>query len=777
MSGYSEFVYCKITLTLRSNPAITKVFYFSNRIIENDSVPFKFQPLLISYNVGHGISGYIPKDTFGTVILDNEFSNHQEQFRFSDYLKEYEIIGQNIEFYISYNEDLTTNATLFWTDKISSFNYNISNKTLNLALKSTVLSKDLITYICDNSWVSSFNGSLGKPLPFIIGQNVQVKPILMRSWDYQQDFGYATTLADDFIVEGVQKVLVKDDVDRYVEVSSPADVTTALYQWANDSSGGYVALHDGEMASRINYDSSNPYVVTGFVIRCEGSASNVGRTIEGEIVVRLYKIRESTGKPQKQAIEEFRIDKTNYSNATWESTSEFLIRQDLSKPIVMSHEHGYFISVQVTNSPDGGRLRASTRVESGRVIQYRNDESRGNLDSWQAGNVTSGSAQETSRTFIMHFFGVKFTDLVSTQAGVYTNNLGLAPAVLRADSDPLDAFSFPNDDLYNLSDLDLIFEVNGIKENTTGAITGVPNVGVLTATTHILKLLSFEWSGSSWLPNNKWNSTIYSQTHGETDQSITPIYLRTLNGATQGITRKNSLIADIARNTQCLIVQNGIQQYGAFFIGTSSTASQTIYADECRTLTFSATDQNAIITRALMFYNRKIEDENKGLTLIDQQKRNYGNFILYTHDDGGVGQSLLEDTHALYGDHEMDNTDFNWLSNTTHAQNVLNVLLRRHDMPHAFVTFEVPRIKEEDLSYNIMVVGQVFNLVTPELPSTQGTTTYNNFNPASKTNTQGNYRADTYKCQVIQVNDIKNQNSMAFTRYVARIILSSQDVT
>lgn len=775
MSGYSEFVYCEITLALRATPATTKTFYFSNRVVENDSVPFKYQPLLKSYNVGAGISGYTPKDTFGSVILDNEYSSHKEQFRFSDYLEEYEIIGQEIKFYSAYNEDVTGNDTLFWTDLVSSYSYNTSNKTLSLTLKSSVLPKDIITYVVDNSWVSGFSGSLGKPLPFVIGQDVQVKPVLMRGWQYQQDFGYATTLSDSFTVNGVQKYLAKDIDDRYKEVKS-IDQTTAFYEWANDSSGGYVQLHDGEMASRINYDSANPYIATRLVVRVEGHSGNTGLTIAGEIVARIYKRRDDTGKPTYEALEEIRINKTDYPAATWNSTTEFLLRFEFTKPLVMTHESGYFVSLQCTESSAGGTLRACTRDETGRVIQFRNDSSRNNLDSWQAGTVTSGTTQETAHTFIMHFLGVEFTDWALTFPGLYVNNLGLSPAFFKAEADPIEALNFPSDDKFDLADLDLIVEVDGIRDNSLGTITGVAN-NLMTDAVSILKLLSYEWSGTSWASSGKWDGTTHIGTHGETNQSITPNYLRVLTGKTSGITRKNNLISDIARNMQCLITQNGIRQYSAFFIGTSSTASQTIYANECKTISFSATDQNAIITRALMFYNRKVEDENKGLTLFDQQQRNYGAFLLYTHDDGGTGQTLLADSYDLYGNREMQNTDFNWIDNATYAGNVLNILLRRHDMPHMFVTFDVPRVKNEDGSVTPMALGTVFNLKTPELPSNDGTTMYNNFNPAGETNTQNNHRADSYKCQLVQFSVIKNENEMTYIRHVARVILSSQDVT
>lgn len=776
MSGLSEFTYCKITLALRATPATTKTFYFSNRVVENDSVPFKFQPLLKSYSCGAGISGYLPKDTFGTVILDNQFSNHQEQFRFTDYLEEYEIIGQEIEFYRSYDEDLTTNGALIWRDRVSSYNYSTSNKTLSLTLKSNVLSKDLITYIVDNDWLNPVEGSLGKPLPFVIGEDVQVKPVLMTDsggLGTTQQFGYATVLGDTFQVGGVQKYLAKDDQDRYVEVKSTASTSTAFYQWSNDSSGGYVALHDGEMASRINYDSSNVYIATKLIVRCEGATTNVGRTIEGEIVARIYKRRGDTGKPTYDPVDEIRINKTDFSSGQWESTSEFLAKFDLTKPLVMSHEHGYFVSLQVTQSPDNGLLRASTRDESGRVIQFRNDESRSNLDSWQAGTVTSGTTQETGHTFIMHFTGVTFTDYADGNSGVYVNDLGLAPAYVQANAS---AETLLSDDRFKLKDLDLVFEIDGIRDTSSGTITGVNNT-IITDAKSILYLLDFYYNGTSWVTSSTFNSGSHSATHAQTTNPASTYY-RVLKGKTSGITRKEQLISEIARNSQCLITTTGTRKYGAFFIGQSIPSYQTIYAQDCRTITFSATDQNAIITRALMFYDKKVIDENKNITLFDQQQRNYGSFLLYTHDDGGTGQSLLANAFDLYGDREMQNTDFNFIGDTTSAENVLNVLLRRHDMPHMFVTIDLPHSKFEDGSILAMDIGTVFTLNTPEMPSNQGSTSYDNFNPASRTNTTAyNYRADSYKCQVAQRTITKNENEALYTRLVCRVILSSQDVT
>lgn len=777
MTLVKEFIYCKIDFALRATPATILTYYFSTRVIENDSVNFKFKPLLISFNCGAGIDGYSPKDSFGSVTLDNSYSNFNEQFRLSDLLKNYEIIGQQIEFYTAHNEtDLTNNSSLIWQDRISSYSINVEAQTLSLSLKSSVLLNDKITYELDNTWIHPVEGSLGNPVPFVVGENIQVKPILMNTdggVSITVRFAYATIFKNKFPVGGIKKILAKNDSGDYVEVKSVADyVTSNFYQWANDASGGYVALHDGEMASRINYDSANVYIATSLIVRVEGSSANIGRTIEGEIVARIYKRRNKTGKPQRQAIAEIRINKTDFSQSAWESTDEFLITFYFNNAIVMDHAFDYFVSLEVTNSPDGGRLRASTRNEAGRVIQFRNDPDRGNKNSWQSGTVTSGTTQETAHTFIMHFKGIEFKDFPDGVSYAESNANGLAPAMVYV----LNSGDVPTDpENFKAQTLDFILEIDGIQDNA-GAIAGGDYSGTLNAGNHILKLLTFEYDGTNWIDSGKFSNT-HSNTHNETNNTGGGNYLRTLGGKTLGTITRSQLISDIARSLQCLITQVGNRKFGAFFFGQSVTPTQTITADKIKTFSFAATDQSAIITSATIFYEPIVNNDNKGLDLNTNKPPNFNKALTLKHDDGGDGETLLANTYALYGERELQNSNFNFLKSEASALNSLKVLLRRHDMPHAFIIFEIPEFYFSNGTYTALDVGEVFNIETPELPSEQGTTTYNNFNPESKTNTIDNFRANRYRCQIVQREYIKAVNKNFIVKYTARVILSTNDVT
>jgi hypothetical protein len=773
MTGYNEFCFVKLTFRSRTTPATTKDYYFSNREIINDSEPFKYYPLLKSYNVGGALSNYVPRDNVGSVILDNQYSNLMQGKRISDLLQDWEIIGQTVEFYESYNEDLTANASLIWRDQIAGSKYNANNKTITLNCKSNVLPKHNITYEIEPDWLNMPQGSIGKPLPLVIGEDVEVKPIVLGdsgSGGTIGNFGYATIFDDDFVVGGVQKYKAKDDNGNYKQIANPASASTSFYQWSNDASGGYIPLHDGEMASRINYDSANIYIATAIRIRVEGASANVGRTIEGEIVARIYKRREDTGKPSSQAIQEIRLNKADYSTEI-QSTSEWILTFPLEKPLVMSHTHGYFVSLQCTQSPDNGLLRASTRNESGRVVQFRNDPSRDNKDSWQAGTQTSGTTQETAKTFIMSFRGVFFTDYPSSAP--YTNKEGLSLAYFNAVSEG----NFM-DTQFNLMDLDLIVEVNGIIDNA-GALAGGGYTGIITACTHIIKLITYQWNGSTWTDSGLFISSLHSSTHVETENGAGTSYLRVLTGRTTGTTRADKLITDLAREMQMLVCPTGDRRFGLFFIGTTSSASQTIYLNEMKTLTYAGSDQGTIVNSALAFYDKKVEDQNKGLDLIDLQKRNYGSYLSYRFNDGGTGQAISANSYNLYGERQLAKKEFDWIANSTHMANVLKVILRRHDIPPQFITFEIPYFKVESGDVVSMDIGTVFNVATPELPSDDGTTTDNSFNPENKANTQesGSYRADLYKCQLVNREHVKAENEMMIIRYTAKLITSSNDVT
>ncbi len=469
----------------------------------------------------------------GNLRIIDSIGSFGVERKFSDLFERYTLIDQPIEiFYASTQAETLDPASYTSVFKGKGLDWVISTDSviplIDIRFDARLFAKRFISRRVNNlDFTNAPSKSIGKHLPIVIGAGVQVRPVQISADGATiPTYAYATTLASEHPVSGVANYYVKVE-NEYKEVRSASAVSTAVF----DSTAGVANSSIlPEYACFLNHDpSTENYIITQVQIYLTDIVNGAfGAVVDGLITLRIYEgVLNDSSIPSDKVVAIATRDGTEIDTLITTTPFEGWVDFTLDKPLIMTSSNGYWLSIQQevitavgSNPTDGVTIYAVRDSTIGGDIYTKTS-----TGTWKDSTLNG--------IFNYKFYGVKFTD---DPSGTAVDNQGLAYAdVELTQTTAISGYTNPD-----ISKLDLIFSVNGLKDDSSGTITGSAN-SLIERVDHAVKLLAQEYSASTgWALSSSWSFSGYSSTYYQGN---------TIKGKSEGEETFEGFLRKICRNS------------------------------------------------------------------------------------------------------------------------------------------------------------------------------------------------------------------------------------
>lgn len=707
MAGVENNHWISITLTLKHKSTLaTKDIVLTNRAeIESYDPDNDHWPLIDSISrIGLASDRQSVLPDAGSFRIYNALGSFGVERKFTDLLERWSIQDQPLVIKYAQTEpgDYAPGSySTYFTGKALDWRAvpNDDTPLLDISFDCRPFKK---AFVCKKVYSDDFpdapTKSYGKTLPVVFNNSdapVEVKPVLI-SYTIAETIhyttaihAYATTLGTTFVNGGIQDFYVKDYDGIYREVRSSSTVGTAV--WTNSdaySAGVPVSLY--EIATWTEHaPATNNYVMTHIEIEFTGGTP---ATYDGALEVGIYEgFADSSLGPAKK-LASGRRPITAGIDGAFDSTASFYLRFALDKPLVMASSNGYWISVRHT--PDVGAASIPARCSSDSTMAWYNDGS-----GWRAGS--------TGYRYRFQFYAMKYAD-TPTPSGSEVNSKGLGHSYFTLTETVTDT----NWEEPDLSNLDIVVAINGLRDSSGGAVTGSANAQI-EYVHHALELLQYEYNGSSWADSTKWDFTTYINTH---TAASTGVYERTIRGTTTSDITYEALIRDLCRSAAAKIVMLKSGKLAIWQWGAALTPIIEFTQENAKVLTYAQLDTSYVVNRARVvgypsFVNAGTVDLlSEG---VPAQYQLFADISAATHT---VAAEIVKNSHLLYGERINAETIFDWVGDDASATVLQKNLLVNYSEPPVYVTIETELENITDIEPMSKVT-----LKFPSLPAYFGT--------------------------------------------------------
>lgn len=739
-----DWFYIELTAKAYADGTST-TFKFSNRpVIDDSSAVFSdYDALLMNISgVGSKMGQYLPFSNSGVATLNNAHGSYGFQRRFSDILERYTIIDQAVKIYAAqtqYNDyNVTADFSLAHTAKVKSWRADPERGTLDIQFAGTVISPRVVTKVIDSvSFPSAPSQSLGKVLPLVFGASQEVPAVrIAADGDGHPEYAYATTLSTTFPGGGVQAYYARDHRGKYQAVKTAPSFIAGGHNDTADAAG--LSPTDGyEYGYQFTTPSDAGYIVTAvmFYLYIGTAASTTS-----EITVSICETTDTIGNDR------FRLCEGKISHTTSASgvSQTFVV---WSRPVVLKPETTYYFCFQ-RNSGSHGWAKLSGAASA--TVYLKTPSGTVDNGTW----IAAATAERYSYTLL----GAELTDTASS-AGATADGLGYAYFEVTQT-----AFAVTD----QLPTLDFVVAINGIKDDSSGTITGTVSLAI-TRADHAINLLDRQWSGSAWAAG-QYDSTQFQTTHNNN------VVIR---GATTGRTTAEQALTDICKNAGWRIaLYNGTtKQLAGWEYGTTQAASAVITDEDA---VVNSTDQRGIetvVNRVTLYYDRRYRDLDVTTGSSQGQFKNYAGALDLYPGLGGVYSDLSTISNTLYGLKPAAEAAYDYISTSASATWLGQYLLANGGQAHTYVQIEVPFFK-----YRALECLQIIEILHPDLPSYFGTSANAKLPSYTGTDVElisGHYwkRAKRYRAQIEAKEMIFNPGGISRLRLDCRLLTNSKEAT
>lgn len=724
MPGFSAdfYIWAKITLASLED-ATTREVYLTNRKVDLTNT---FYPILIGSAGLELKSGeYLPQPLRGSLTVDNSPGSFENERRFSDLFERETIIDQDVEITIgrfSPGEaiDLSSDGELFCTSVVKS--YSISDSQLILDIGGETIERKLMgRTIRRSDFANAPDRSIGKTLPICFadsseGTTAQVKAIQVDDTS-EPVYAYATTLRSENPVGGVQQYYVKDSDGEYVPVDSASATTTEVVTIEAPSASGTESYiwADGDVSISFQFDypgASNNYILTDCRIR--GVGNGAGSTVSGgDLKIRLVGSQEVAGfyfPDENKIYGEAYIDKTEYDGVmNGATTLEFWWNFSFFEPVILPNED-LTLHLVIESTTDGWAApeipRFLTEDDTGGAIfpmwtfvkLYGNWYYDGIVDDWP----------------IVNFFGVKMTDTKSSSGDAY--GFGAARFTLTQKSgDSATGQTEPD-----ISNLDFVVDIDGIKDDSSGNITGVASAQI-SRPDHAIEALNKVYNGTSWggstISRSEFATECSNLYGGSGDRTIV------IGGATRGRRDLRTITEEMCRNVAARVFfrKDGLELYAE---GTEQESKATITDKHANILSLNNSGAEGFVINTFQaFCSRRYRETDLITGTAEGDFQDYITELLIEADTDGKWADIIGNSVDLFGIRNLGNQTFNWLDDETSLRDRMELMVRRFVYPLDYVRFEIPLMIEGAFDIDVMELdnGDVVTLLHPDIPAYFGT--------------------------------------------------------
>lgn len=587
------------------------------------------------------------------------------------------------------------------------------------------------------------DSSIGKILPLILGTAITVPayPIAEDNNPYWS-YGFATSLSTQYTIPTVNQYFAQCEDGYYREVDT--GVVGTFYGNDVAATGANYPTPQGitERLVKINRNASteNKGVIGGrwrFRGQNNGALAPSGR-IQFSLYVANVDDAASYPRPIMTQVRTAFVEKSDYYTQL-RSASDFYVE--------FRFQEVYWDG----RSPDGGTLVPSLPTfYIGMVLsQYAG-----------AGvDFEDGGVSTTSGTY---FYRVGQQGVSEATSGTtpYAQVTGLeligASTISPSDQDGLRINYFyvnpgtaptgqTNPDISNL---DLQVEVDGIRDDVSGTITGTPSQ-VITYPHHAIQLLTLKWNGSTWASSSDWDHTAFSSRYS-TIFTSTYKWRRSLGGFSSGDSSAEDLAANISEEMAGYIVQRINGKLAWWPWGVENVSSiRTFTDDTIRVLDWSTLDASSVVNQVYLSYSRGTINGDDKAVIAGNEIPNFDTEINWYYGANSYATFLTTASNALYGRRNLDERSANWINDSTSAQTYADFILRTYDHPHRIMRMEVPFWENYDLQ--LLDIIELLSAAAPARKGTCASARLPTYNGTEVDPIQGNYwrRAQRYRMQII----------------------------
>lgn len=772
----------------------------SNVALEN--VYYCFNILESVKGLGVTVGEEISQISGGTINIEDVEGSAGLYNRFFDFFKTYynQFGLVYVDYYSSPEEarhylDSSTNVnpvnskTIF-TGELNGYSYDAKQGNLKINITKEDLANRILTYqvkaeFCPNAP----DGSLGKTLPLIFGENIHVDPVCIDEWNSTLSapvWGYGTALGtkringyDTYYPGGVASYWVQDSDGEFKQVDNPATANETSY---GNTSGSAVA--SGSTTNRVRRvnawfidTSSNKYIVhAGGVKYYDLFATPGGGFDEGGFKFAIAK--NVNGKPGDY------IETVEYSKNDFTWTGGLTARDVVfyfNRPIALTDDAGYFLVAEET-SQSGYELKLVETTASTNTHYFKRNN---NPDVWYS--------KTGQRNNFYWLNTLKFTDAYSSSAS--SNDFADPENFLSARYFYLEGSTSDK----KPHTLNIKLKVNGIRDTASGDVSGVANAYIKNPV-DIITLINGYSNGFDWtITNSGFNRGFYDNTFysgvGAPISDENARYYREIQGAFRNkITRDEAIRAICAESACKYCYDPSTGKYGLYAWGTKLAPADTLNDFNSVLVSYQVEDGRRVVNSVSANYyeNLIFEDVRYRPTLTQPEDPNldgvdsarWVNALSFSpreesYPDDLLLNELLEyagDSFIKYGAKVFSKFDFRLISDYQSMRALIEYIVRNGQNAHEYVTIEAPLDR-----FNHLYLMQKINLIYPQLPNLSGTSArpLPGINNAGNENIAGNtyeVKAPTMKGQIYGIRyDLSSKESKIV--FTIRILNNSGDPT
>lgn len=665
MSGAPIEHHIKAVFTLKSYADGSDKEIILTSVQESDAENISYPLLKKIGAVGVTLGDFLPIPATTSITIYDEPGSIGFERRFTDLLQRYAITNQKVSIYFcscAVGEFDPDDYELQWVGTVTRSRPRGDELTIQIAGRG-IEDRTINTRITTELFPNAPSGSLGYALPVIIGEDVQVKPVLINETNPESlEYAYGTNMVD-YLCGGIQKILAKAHDNKHVEVQSPASTTTPIYGTAYNPGvspyGTTTPYYEFEFAERFTAGSAG-YIITGasfWVNKLSGAADGF---IELAIAIDdLYQTGSSANWGRAPGTV---LGSANYELALLSSSAgNYEIRVNFPNPIVIKPFQSWFFCHKKTGETTA-KLQFLFNGAGSNSYFYKNTslwlEASGDDPFWC---LYGAKIYNTPPTSLSRFAGITIDQ--------------------RGDLD----------EVPDLTKLDLILEVDGLKDDGSGTVTGSAS-SVITSPQHATELLTKTFNGTTYTGGQ------FGSEHSDTWPQVnnnTSAYYRKLSSKTSGSTQLSSFLEQICRATASRITMHPHETtpMGFWAWGAESDPVDLITHENCRLIGLEVLGTETIINQVELFYAEKIIDLDYVTGNALGEFKNFS-AMFSSLDESKSSFDEAERVSAIsreiFGAMELRVKTQSWLADEQSVRSLSLSLLRRYGRPLVFAEIEAP---------------------------------------------------------------------------------------
>jgi hypothetical protein len=760
MTGSNLEYHIKAVITLKSMEDASSTTFTATTIQE--SIPSLVSwPIIKSVgSIGANMGDHLPQTSASSITLSNEYGSIGFERRFLDLLERYTIINQQILIYIAVTpigEFFDGSYELRLAGTIKSVQLNSEDLVINIAGRG-IADRIVNTIVTREIFPDASEASLNYALPIIFGQFVQVKPLVVDGGVSlsQSVLAYATNLRH-YSVGGILFPYAKGYDSKYHKIKIGTD-KTRIFVGNNFVAGKtrtVIALTAYEKIAKRFDVGADGYIATGVTF---WATKDYG-LMTGSVVFKIQVADQlQNGNPANGGF----VPGTVLGTASVDLASftiglqDIELRANFDKPVVIPPYAIWFLTIETKKalSPPLNFYHDTAVTESLFYV-----------------DIGEGENWKESVSSKRHYWGL-FGLSILENSPFGSNDDNIYASALVSQNTTLSG------QLPNLEKIDWIFEVLGLKDDTSGTVTGAANQGI-ESPQRIVELMTKIDNGTSYT-GGQFGSE-HSSTWPEVNDLSARFY-RKVKGKTQGATKLTSLLSDICSSTASRITMHPSTSTPLGYWAWGYTASEVddINQDECKIISGEIQGTESVVNAAELYYNDELINVDFTTSVSFGEFKSFSDRIstLETTDPiYAEANALTSVSRSIYGNMELGDKSNLWIGDTTSARSMCFSYLRRNLYPSSYYYIEVPYLR-----FKALKLLDIVRITHPELAAFFGTTpdasraTY----AASEVDLSTGFywaRANTIRAQVEGIQTIFDDKNMPKIRLTIKLLNNAADPT